>query len=44
MVQAGGKTKLNPEAINDDDIMKALILSIHGEFSKQDTVININTT
>lgn len=43
IIQAG-KIKWNPEAINDDDIMKALILSLHGEFSKVDTVTQINTT
>jgi len=37
-LQNTGKAKLNPEAINDDEIVKELLFSLHGEFGKPDTI------
>lgn len=41
-LQGTGKAKLNPEAINDDEIVRELLFSLHGEFNKPDTVKKIN--
>ncbi len=41
-LQGTGKVKLNAEAINDDEIVKELLFSLHGEFNKPDTVKKIN--
>ena len=37
-----GKSKYNPEAVNDPNVMRELLLNLHGEFAKPGTIRKTN--
>lgn len=41
-VGENGKVKLNPEAVNDEQVVREIVRCIHGEYGKTETIDKIN--
>lgn len=41
-ITTSGKLKLNPEAVNDDSVLKEIVRAVHGTYNKFEGIEKIN--